>query len=113
MSRAVCRVGAGFVASRPQFRPYVAAYEVRAYVVVLSRLSLVEPDPELTPGLTPDPGDDYLVAFARAAGAHFVISSDPHLTELKQARPPVLTPRAFLPGLECLRIGAYIKHRHK
>lgn len=81
---------------RPKFRPYVRANEVRAYVALLRRLSSIEPDPEVTTGLTPDPGDDYLVALARAAEAHFLVSGDPHLTEIKQARPPVLTPRAFL-----------------
>lgn len=81
---------------RPKFRPYVTAQEVRAYVTLLQRLSSIQPDPEVEVGLTPDPGDDYLIALARAAGAHFIVSGDPHLTELKQAKPPVLTPRAFL-----------------
>ena len=81
---------------RAKFRPYVTAPEVRAYVALLQRLSSAERDPETEAGLTPDPGDDYLVALARAAGAHFIVSGDPHLTELKQAKPPVLTPRAFL-----------------
>lgn len=81
---------------RPKFRPYATTQEVRAYVALLRRLVALEPDPEATAGLTPDPGDDYLVALARAAKAHFLVSGDPHLTELKQARPPVLTPRAFL-----------------
>ena len=81
---------------RPKFRSYVTAHEVRSYIALLRRPTSVEPDPEVTAGLTPDPGDDYLVALARAAGAHFLVSGDPHLTELKQARPPVLTPRMFL-----------------
>jgi uncharacterized protein len=81
---------------RPKFRPYISAQEVRAYVALLQRLSSVQPDPEVEVGLTPDPGDDHLIALARAAGAHFIVSGDPHLTELKQAKPPVLTPRAFL-----------------
>jgi uncharacterized protein len=84
---------------RPKFGPYVTVQEVRAYVALLQRLSSVELDPEVTAGLTADPGDDYLVALARAAGAHVLISGDPHLTELKQARPPVLTPRVFLKRL--------------
>ncbi len=81
---------------RPKFRSYVTVHEVRGYVALLGRLTSVEPDPEVSAGLTPDPGDDYLVALARAAGAHVLVSGDPHLTELKQARPPVLTPRMFL-----------------
>ena len=84
------------VLQRPKFRPYVTPPEVRAYVALLQRLSSVEPDPEIEAGLTPDPGDDYLVALARVAGAHFIVSGDPHLTEFKRASPPVLTPKAFL-----------------
>jgi putative PIN family toxin of toxin-antitoxin system len=80
---------------RPKFRSYVTVREARAYVT-LRRLSFVEPDPEVTAGLTPDPGDDYLVALARAAGVNFLVSGDPHLTKLKQASPPVLTPKVFL-----------------
>jgi predicted nucleic acid-binding protein len=70
--------------------------EVRGYVVLLRRLSFIEADPQVTAGLTSDPGDDYLVALARAARAHFLVSGDQHLTELKQVTPPVLTPREFL-----------------
>ena len=81
---------------RPKFLPYVTVYEVRSYVALLRRLTSVEPDPDVAGGLTPDPGDDYLVALAYAAGAHFLVSGDPHLTELKQTRAQVLTPGAFL-----------------
>lgn len=81
---------------RPKFQSYVTAQEIRAYVALLRRLASLQPDPEMVAGLTPDPGDDYLVAIARAAKAHFLVSGDSHLTELRQAQPPVLTPRAFL-----------------
>jgi putative PIN family toxin of toxin-antitoxin system len=81
---------------RPKFQSYVTAQEIRAYVALLRRLASLQPDPEMVAGLTPDPGDDYLVAIARAAKAHFLVSGDPHLTELRQAQPLVLTPRAFL-----------------
>jgi putative PIN family toxin of toxin-antitoxin system len=52
-------------------------------------------DPPAQTGLTPDPGDDYLVSLARAAGADFLVSGDAHLTGLPDAEPPVLTPRQF------------------
>ena len=81
---------------RPKFRTYVTVPEVRGYLGVLYRLSSIEADPQITVGLTPDPGDDYLVALARSAGVHFLVSGDSHLTGLKQPQPPVLTPRAFL-----------------
>jgi len=88
--------GLEYVLLRPKFRPYVSPHEVRAYVALLLRLSVAERDPDVPAKLTPDPGDDYLVALARAAAADFLVSGDPHLTGLKQAKPPVLTPRAFL-----------------
>jgi uncharacterized protein len=84
------------VLPRAKFRPYVTTPEIRAYVALVRRLSSVKPDPDVAHGLTPDPGDDYLVALARAAAADFLVSGDPHLTELKRAIPPVLTPRVFL-----------------
>jgi putative PIN family toxin of toxin-antitoxin system len=81
---------------RPKFRLYLTEYEVSEYVEQFRRLAKAVPDPVVTPGLTPDPKDDYLVALARSAAAHFLVSGDPHLTELASPRPPVLTPRAFL-----------------
>jgi uncharacterized protein len=53
-------------------------------------------DPPLRSGLTPDPGDDYLVALAQEAAAECIVSGDVHLTQLVDPSPPVLTPRAFL-----------------
>ena len=72
---------------RPKFRPYVTVHEVRAYVALLQRLSSAEPDPEVTAGLTSDPGDDYLVALARAAGAAFfdLRRPSPHGTQASEA----------------------------
>jgi uncharacterized protein len=84
------------VLSRPKFRKYVTPQEARVYVALIRRLASVQPDPEVTPTLTPDPGDDYLVALARSAAAHFLVSGDPHLTELRDPRPSVVTPRSFL-----------------
>lgn len=81
---------------RPKFRPYLTVKEARDYAALLRRLSSGQADPEVVVGVTSDPGDDYLVALTIGAGAHFLVSGDPHLTELKQPRVPVLTPRAFL-----------------
>jgi predicted nucleic acid-binding protein len=53
-------------------------------------------DPSSQPGLTPDPGDDYLVALARKAAAECIVSGDAHLTQRADAEPPALTPREFL-----------------
>ncbi len=45
--------------------------------------------------LSPDRGDDYLIALARTARADVIVSGDSHLTQLLDAEPPVLTPRQF------------------
>ncbi len=84
------------VLRRPKFRGYVTAEEVADYLVLLRSFATVVPDPASEPGATPDPGDDYLVALARSIGADCLVSGDPHLTDLRRLRPPVVTPRAFL-----------------
>jgi uncharacterized protein len=53
-------------------------------------------DPSTRSDLTPDPGDDYLVALAQKADAQYIVSGDAHLTELADPSPPVLTPLEFL-----------------
>lgn len=81
---------------RSKFRPYVTKDEVAAYVDLIRNFAVLLADPEPQPGLSPDPGDDDLIALARASGADFIVSGDPHLTGLRRARPPVVTPRAFV-----------------
>ena len=84
------------VLARPKFKAYVMPVEVDAYVEMLRREAILESDPPSEPGLTPNPGDDYLVSLARAAEADVLVSGDPHLIGLRSASPPVLTPRQFL-----------------
>jgi putative PIN family toxin of toxin-antitoxin system len=83
------------VLQRPHLAVRVDGREARAYVAGLRRGAIAADDPPNEPGLTPDPGDDYLVALARAARADLIVSGDAHLTGLVGATPPVLTPRAF------------------
>ncbi len=85
---------------RPKFRKYVTVDEVGVYLTLLEHRASMVVDPEPHPSLTPDPGDDYLIALARAAAAHFLVSGDAHLTGLRRSQPPILTPRAFLSTLE-------------
>ena len=88
------------VLARPKFSKYVTPAEVSAYVRLLRDAGVTHDDPPPQPGLTPDPGDDYVVALARAAGAAVLVSGDAHLTELTDPEPLVLTPRGFLDRLE-------------
>lgn len=90
------------VLQRPKFRDYVSLEEVRDYLAFLVRWGELVPDPPESPGLCPDPGDDHLVALARASRARVLVSGDRHLLGLSHPEPPVLTPRAFLELLESL-----------
>jgi putative PIN family toxin of toxin-antitoxin system len=84
---------------RSKFRKYLSEEETQGYVDLFRRFATSMEDPPEIFGLTPDPGDDYLVSLARASSAHFLVSGDPHLTELPDPKPSVLTPRAFLERL--------------
>jgi uncharacterized protein len=90
----------GRVLARPKLRRYLSEEDAESYVVLLKRAGVLVEDPPEPPPLTPDPGDDDLVALARAAGARYLISGDRHLTGLQDADPPVLTPRQMLSMLE-------------
>jgi len=85
---------------RPKFRPHVTEEEAASFVNLLRNFAVLLPDPTPLHGVSPDPGDDYLVALARASEADFLVSGDPHLTGLRKAQPPVVSPRGFLNRLE-------------
>lgn len=89
---------------RPKFRRYTSPDEVLGYVDLLRHGAISIPDPPaILTALTPDPKDDYLVALARSAQAHALISGGSHLTELPDSQPPILTPRDFLEILNSQR----------
>ncbi|SRR6266536_1744529 len=93
------------VLARPKFSKYVTSTEATAYTWMLRDEGVMVDDPPPQPGLTPDPGDDYLVTLARASGAAVLVSGDPHLTQLGNPEPPVLAPRRFLDRLESTADG--------
>ena len=82
------------VLMRPKFRRYRTEAEVASYIGML-RFGSIAPDPPTYRVVPGDENDDYLMVLAKAVGADCVISGDRHLTQLKAADPPVLTPRAF------------------
>ncbi len=84
------------VLQRPKFSRWLTPEEAHAFVQALRTSVTLIADPPARPGVTPDPGDDYLVALARATGADWLISGDAHLTALVDPEPPVLNPFAFL-----------------
>lgn len=86
------------VVGRPKFHTSIDSAHVDALVSGLVEDAVLVGDPPPQPGLTPDPGDDYLVALAQEADAQCIVSGDAHLTQLVDVSPPVLTPREFLEG---------------
>lgn len=87
------------VLRRPKFRRYIGEDEVDVYLELFRRSAVLVGDPPATTDLTPDPGDDYLVALARSAKAQALVSGDRHLLGVDRAEPPVLTPRRFIERL--------------
>jgi putative PIN family toxin of toxin-antitoxin system len=87
------------VLRRPKFKQSIPVVQIDALLSALSEEGISATDPEAQPDTTPDPGDDYLVALARAVDAECIVSGDGHLTQLSDPRPSVLTPREFLDSL--------------
>lgn len=88
------------VLARPKLRRRVSADDDTTYVEMLRRSASLREDPPVVEAVSPDPGDDYLIAFARSAGAQFLVSGDRHLTGLARSLPWILTPRQFEARLE-------------
>jgi putative PIN family toxin of toxin-antitoxin system len=88
------------VLRREKFRRYVTEAEVDAFVELVRAASILvdDPDPSSDP-IGVDPGDEYLIALARAARVDALVSGDPHLSRLRPAI-PVLSPREFLDSLD-------------
>jgi putative PIN family toxin of toxin-antitoxin system len=84
------------VLARRKFRQYASEREVRAYLAFLQRFATLCADVDSPPRISPDPGDDYLLALAHSEAADFLVSGDPDLCQLKNTEPPVVTPRVFL-----------------
>lgn len=85
------------VLAREKFRRWLSETEASRFVADVAVLADIMPDPPASPArATDDPKDEYLVTLARAADVVALISGDPHLTDLVDLDPPVLTPAAFL-----------------
>ena len=69
---------------------------VAEFVDVIRRGAITVENPVVAEGVTRDPGDDCLVALARAANVDHLVSGDKDLTSLATVSPPVLSPAAFL-----------------
>jgi putative PIN family toxin of toxin-antitoxin system len=87
------------VLARPKFARQASEGRAEAYVAALAGDAVMIDDPPEPPSASSDPGDDYLIALARAASADAIVSGDSHLTQLVDPAPPILTPRQFIEQL--------------
>lgn len=85
---------------RPQHaeRTGIAGPELLEFMRANAVIAEDPPTERFVPG---DPGDDYLVALARAARAQVIVTGDAHLLEA-DLLPPAIPPREFLERLERL-----------
>jgi putative PIN family toxin of toxin-antitoxin system len=82
---------------REKFRRWLSEDDAARFVAGVTVLADAVPDsPMASIRETADPKEEFLVALARVANVVALISGDPHLTELVDLNPPVLTPAAFL-----------------
>ena len=90
------------VLMRERFRRYTTIEEVGGFLDGLREKGLFFDEGNLERIVPDDPKDDYLVALARASGADYLVSGDPHLVgaSLVEGTVTVLTPRQFNELLE-------------
>ena len=86
------------VLRRPRFRQFLTLAEVDELIEEIGLICEVKEDPEPGPPLLRDPDDDYLVYFARAVDADYIVSGDADLTDAG-LEPPALTPRQAVENL--------------
>ncbi len=85
---------------RDKFRKYLALATADRYVLLLRREADLRADPIDAIRVSRDPDDDYLLALAASTSADFLVSGDPHLTELTDVQPPVVTPTRLVEDLQ-------------
>ena len=64
------------VLARPKFRAWVTADAASAFVAPVASTVVLAPDAAAQPGISPDPGDDYLFALAANARADALVTGD-------------------------------------
>ncbi len=80
----------------PKLRSRVTGEEAGAFIELLRGTAMMAHDAASPPGVSRDPGDDYLLALARSSSA-ILVSGDQDLLDVKDA--PVASPRSFMSKL--------------
>jgi len=84
---------------RPKFRQRVTTEQRTSFLALLRQRGESQPDPPAAPGLTADPGDDYLAALALAVRATHLVTGDKGLLGWQNDAVIVTTPRRFIEDL--------------
>ena len=85
------------VLGRDRIRRYLSLEEAHRFVTDLAGVMTLAADPPTPyPAVCRDPGDDYLVALARAAAVDALVTGDRDLLELKEIGVAVITPRELV-----------------
>jgi uncharacterized protein len=88
------------VLGRDRLRRYLSIEEARRFVADIASVMTLAADPSPPyPAICRDPGDDYLVAFARAARVDALVTGDRDLLELEDIGVAVITPRELVERL--------------
>lgn len=87
---------------RDKFRPYVEVREARAFVALVRASAMMVPDAGASAGLSPDPGDDYLVALAMGGHVDALVTGDRALRGVRVEGLVILTPVEALVTLDAV-----------
>ena len=88
------------VLGRERLRRYLSIEEARRFVSDLAGVMTLALDPSPPyPAVCRDPGDDYLVALARAALVDALVTGDRDLLKLQDTGVTVITPRELIERL--------------
>jgi predicted nucleic acid-binding protein len=86
--------------ARERLRHYLSIDDARRFVADLAGVMTLAADPPPRyPAVCRDPGDDYLVALARAAVVDGLVTGDRDLLELEDVGVAVITPRELIERL--------------
>jgi uncharacterized protein len=88
------------VLGRERLRRFLSIEEARRFVADLAGVMTLAADPPSPyPAVCRDPGDDYLVALARAAVVDALVSGDRDLFDLEDVGVAIITPRELIERL--------------